>query len=112
MSKTREGIMKQASASIRTLVSQLEGFEKVAEQNKIAREVMEKLLADGRVSTEDFLDKLAELEAHDLDEIILINKALDFGTFDGQFKLAEISDEVSLEGLDPSDKFLRGTINL
>ena len=109
---TSSEMLKPGAESIRTLVEQVREFEKSAEVKNQARSIMQDLIDAGLVPKDAVLKKLAELENASLEDLKVMQKALEMGTLSGHFKLAEISDTTETEGMTPQEKFVFNTLGI
>lgn len=107
---TTKELMKEAAVSIRTLAEEREELEKQASISKIAHGLIETMIGKEMLSVGEVLPKLAEFEDRGEQELLIIQKALEFGTVGNMAKLGEVSDEIELAGLTPAERFIQNTV--
>ena len=108
---TSKELMKIASTSIRTLVTERDELSKTAEKIALATEIVETMVKKEMLASEDILPKLADLKIREKDELQIIQKALELGSSSNLAKLGEVSDKNDMsEWTTPEEKFVFNTI--
>jgi len=110
-------LLKNAASQLRALKQEAEEFRLLAEREKQASVIVTKLVDSENLSTPtQVLEKLAELRDKDLDELKVIDKALEYNPQSSsqpahQEKIADgslghLSDSPSGDGMDNLTQFL------
>lgn len=102
--------MKTAAQSIRTLVKERDELQKTAEVGALATEIVETMVDKEMLAAEEILPKLAEFQARDINDLVVIKKALELGVDGNLSKFGELSDKIDGSGLSLEDKFVYNTI--
>lgn len=98
-----KGILKEAAETIRSLDKENKDFKQQQEVEKLASEILEKLIKRHEITLDSILDKKAELEATSLSELQVYTKALDLTK--EQVKLGSLSEQ-SDGGETAQDRFI------
>ena len=101
-------ILKEAALTIRNLNTELIGLkEKDKEKEiieKLASEILEKLIERNELKLENVLEKIGELRETSIEDLRILKKALDLTK--EHVKLGSLSDAAgNLTTLDPAERF-------
>lgn len=86
--------MKQAAVAIRSLEQEKKDLERILEIEKVAERLVRKFIEIEELNGEEALQKFSEFREKDLEELAIIEKALEL-TKTGSFRLGNLSTEVS-----------------
>jgi len=91
--------MKTAAAQLRALLSELEKYQEKEKRAELAQDILTKTSSD--ISAEDFLIKLSEYSKKSLEELIVIQKAVELHK-NGELSLGKLSvNKADSSSLDP-----------
>jgi hypothetical protein len=100
----RNDIMKIAASHLRNLSAEVRAYREKEERRECVERIIRNTASD--LSGSDFLDKYAEYMEKDLEELKVIEKALEL-TKTGELNLGELSAQAADNGeLDPLTAFL------
>lgn len=105
-----KGIMKSAAESIRTLLDERDELVKQAEIVDLSSDIIGTMVDKEMLTAEEVLPKLAELKERSRDDLLVLQKALELGTVNNMSKLGELSDQSTVDGLDPRERFVQRII--
>ena len=83
---------------------------KEAELKDKAFEIISKMVDKEMLAVDEVLPKLAEFQSKGLDELNIVEKALELGTSVDITKLGELSDRKELSGMTAEERFIHNTI--
>jgi hypothetical protein len=104
--ETKGEILKQAASTLRNQRDEIKGLREKIARETAAENILQKLLENETISTEEILSKLSELRQKSLEDLVIMEKAAELyqgGFFSGFGKLSEHTDG---RGLDPLTAFL------
>ena len=96
-------IMKTAASQLRSLSAEVLQYREIEEKRDLAEQIIKKSSFD--LSGDEFIEKRAELMDKDLDELIIINKAVEL-TKTGELNLGSLSSDSADYGTDALSEFI------
>jgi hypothetical protein len=104
--ETKSEIFKQAAATLRSQQQQIKELLEKEARDSAAEKILQRLLENGVMTSDDIFNKLSELRNKSLDDLVIMEKAAELyqGNFFSGF--GKLSDETDGRGLDPLTAFL------
>lgn len=84
-----DALLGKFASGVRILADE---FKLFTEKRQMARDVVSELVKQGNLDNSNIISKLSELEDQNMDELIILQKALKL-TKTGSFKLGSLSDQ-------------------
>lgn len=104
MNINQKDIMKTAASHLRSLSAEVQSYREMEEKRKFVENILEKNAS--YISGAEFIDKFAEYMSKDLDELKIIEKAIELSKT-GELRLGSLSTQAADNGgMDPLTAFL------